>query len=463
MGVIFRLLKNTHLLRCTRLPLLRRTLKYASFLEPSCALHMGVFDQPEIADFFSGPILKGVFIAGALLALAFPFAAGAQDTGPGSPPSPEPGSDAGNLFPRTDVEQEIKQTESELERLRQDLEAKRREAAQIADREQDLLGEIERINGEMEVNRQLLAKLDEKKAVLMEDLDATNADLRTAENRLSDAEDVLAKRLRAMYKFGRVEVMEIILMSRTFADLAKRVYYLSMVAGHDLELISAFEERVETRRVLLEHIELKKARLEEVGREVERETHNLELKKEERDALVARLKEKRYYYENLARSLEEASRNLEDLLADLEVKRDKVRYEGMPFEGGSGRLMWPCEGTVVTEFGVETHPRFGTIIRSNGIDIKALPGTKVRAVARGDVSFAGTIAGFGSCVVISHGAGFYTLYGHLESIIVSQGFPVGEGDAVGTIGETSTPEGAVLHFEIRRGTEPLDPMEWLRR
>lgn len=402
-------------------------------------------------------------LVGAVLVLV-PLTAGAQQADPEVPPSePEAASGAEGVFPRSDIEQRIRETEGELEQLRQDLEDKRREAARIAGQEADLLGEIERINEEMEVNHRLLAKLDEKKDVILSDLAATGAELQNAERHLLEAESALAKRLRAIYKFGRIQVMEVILLSRSFADLAKRVYYLSMVADYDLGLIEVFEERVETRRVLLEHIELKKAKLEEVEGEVGRETRNLEIKKEERDALVARLKEKRYYYENLARSLEEAGRNLEELLGDLEVRRDEARYEGTPFEGRLGKLVWPCEGEVITEFGVETHPRFGTIIRSNGIDIKALPGTKVRAVARGDVSFSGTLSGFGSCVVISHGGGFYTLYGHLESIVVSQGYPVGEGDAIGTIGETSTPEGAVLHFEIRQGTEPLDPMEWLKR
>jgi septal ring factor EnvC (AmiA/AmiB activator) len=398
----------------------------------------------------------------AVLAVTPLFAAYAQETVPGnSPPGPGTGSDAAGLFPRTAIEQEIEEKETELERLRRDLEEKRSRAAEIAGREQDLLGEIQRINEEMEVNRQLLEKLGEKKAVLLGDLDETGRELHAAERRLSTAEEMLHKRLRAIYKFGRVEVMEVILLSRTFADLAKRVYYLSMVADHDLELIGVFEDRVETRRVLLEHIELKKARIEDVEAEVARETGNLQLKKEERDALVARLKEKRYYYENLARKLEEASRNLEELLGDLEARHEEARYEGTPFEGRPGGLMWPCEGTVVGEFGVETHPRFGTIIRNNGLDIKALPGTKIRSVARGDVRFAGTLSGFGNCVVISHGGGFYTLYGHLESIMVNQGYPVREGDAVGTVGETSTPEGAVLHFEIRQGRQPLDPAEWL--
>ena len=85
----------------------------------------------------------------------------------------------------------------------------------------------------------------------------------------------------------------------------------------------------------------------------------------------------------------------------------------------------------------------------------------MRSVAAGTVSFAGALSGFGNGIVISHGDGFYTLYGHLESLLVGAGYDVGEGDAIGFIGESSTPEGAVLHFEIRQGKEPLDPARWL--
>jgi septal ring factor EnvC (AmiA/AmiB activator) len=360
-----------------------------------------------------------------------------------------------------DIEDQIKAQEEELERIRADLRAKRKKASELAGREHDIAGEIDRINEEISVNRELLEKLGEKKDVLLMDLAMAHGDLAAAETRLTTARMLLNKRLRAIYKFGRGEVMEIVLLSKTFADLAKRIYYLSVIANHDRELMSVFEERVETRRVLMEHIERKKAKIEAVEEEVENETFNLELKKEQRDALIARLKERRYYYENLTEKLEAASRNLEELIGDLETQREEAAFVGTSFEGRMGRLMWPCDGEVVSGFGVETHPRFGTIIRNNGIDIRALPGTKVWAVAGGAVSFAGALSGFGNCIVISHGEGFYTLYGHLESLMVEKGFEVQEGDAIGVVGETSTPEGAVLHFEIRHGKKPLDPAKWL--
>lgn len=364
---------------------------------------------------------------------------------------------------REEVEREIERTEEELESIRRDLAEKRRRAEELAGEESDLQAEIDRISDEIRLNRSLLDKLAEQKQVLLDDLEYSQQDLLVAEAALDQSRLLLNRRLRSIYKFGRGQAMEVILTSKTFADLAKRIYYLSMIADHDRAIIGTFTEQVESKRVLVAHIESKKDRIESVEAEARVEADNLRLKREERDGLVRQLKEKRYYYENLARELEEASRNLEAVIGELESRAEALAEADTTFEGRMGSLMWPCDGEVVSEYGMETHPRFGTIIKNNGVDIRTTPGTKVRSVAPGEVSFAGPLSGFGNCIIVSHGDGFYTLYGHLESLLVAKGYRVGEGEAIGYIGETSTPEGAVLHFEIRKGTAPLDPAKWFLR
>jgi septal ring factor EnvC (AmiA/AmiB activator) len=370
---------------------------------------------------------------------------------------------AGDSLGVSGGEAEIKAKEDELQQIRRDLEEKRRQAADVAGQEQDLAGEVERLNEELDMNQQLLNKLSQQKAVLLDDLGNAQQDLGHAQASLGMASDMLGSRLRGIYKFGRGQVMEVVLTSKSFADLAKRIYYLSVVADHDRELMADFEQTVETKRVLVDHIEGKKVRLEQTETEVAEETRNLGIRKEERDALVERLKSKRSYYENMARELQEASRNLEEMLGRLEAKREETGYAGTSFAGRIGRLIWPCEGEVISSFGVETHPKFGTIIKNNGIDIKATAGARVRTVAAGSVSFAGPLAGLGNCVIVDHGSGYYSLYGRLESLAVATGYEVAEGDPVGFIGETSAPEGAVLHFEIRQGRRALDPQAWLIR
>lgn len=362
---------------------------------------------------------------------------------------------------RSGGQEETKAKEAELGRIRKDLEDKRREAADIAGQEQDLASELESLNEELSLNQELLAKLAQKKAALLDELDGAQDDLVRAQMSLGAAGNTLGSRLRGIYKFGRGQMMEVILTSKTLADLAERVYYLSVVADHDRELMAEFESTVETKRVLVEHIEGKRVRLEQTETEVAEEARNLEIRKEERDALVARLKDRRYYYEEMARDLQEAGRNLEQLLGQIDSEREAGGAGA--FSDEMGRLIWPCEGEVISDYGVEQHPRFGTIIKNNGMDIKAAGGSGVRSVARGSVSFAGPLSGFGNCVIVDHGDGYYTFYGRLESVAVGTGFEIEQGDVVGYVGETSAPEGPVLHFEIRQGKKALDPRLWLLR
>jgi septal ring factor EnvC (AmiA/AmiB activator) len=387
----------------------------------------------------------------------------ADDGGLAAPAGQPVGGDQPDTSAVRPTEADTKAQERELERLRGELEEKRREAASLAGQEQNLTGEIDNLNKEISLNQNVLGKLGEKKSVLLDDLKYAQEDLTLAQVSLVEAGDLVKGRLRGIYKFGRGQAMEVILTSKTFADLTKRIYYLSIVAGHDRTLMSAFEETVETKQALVDHIETKRVKLEQTEAEVAEETQNLADRKEERDALVARLKDKRYYYEDMARDLREASRNLEDTLGRLEAGRSPAGSTGESFAALVGRLVWPCEGEVISAFGVETHPKFGTIIKNNGIDLKASSGTNVRAVAAGAVSYAGPLTGYGNAVILDHGGGYYTLYGRLESVGVETGYEVAEGDRLGFVGETSAPEGAVLHFEIRQGKKALDPQAWLLR
>lgn len=385
---------------------------------------------------------------------AAPSVAGAEE----GVPAPDTSADTSGL--KADRE-DTKAQEAELERIRKDLEDKRREAASIAGQEQDLSGEIEKINEELNLNQELLGQLGRKKADLLDELDGAQEELVRAQMSLGAAGGTLGARLRGIYKFGRGQLMEVMLTSKTFADLAERIYYLSVVADHDRELMAEFESTVETKRVLVEHIEGKRIRLEQTEAEVAEEAQNLRERKEDRDALVERLKDRRYYYEEMARDLQEAGRNLEELLGQIDSGRDEGG--GTSFAGQMGRLIWPCEGEVISDYGVKQHPKFGTIIKNNGMDIKGTAGSPVRSVAAGTVSFAGLLSGFGTCVIVDHGGGYYSFYGRLESVAVATGFDIGQGDMVGSVGETSAPEGPVLHFEIRQGKKALDPGLWLLR
>jgi murein hydrolase activator len=107
------------------------------------------------------------------------------------------------------------------------------------------------------------------------------------------------------------------------------------------------------------------------------------------------------------------------------------------------------------------HPRYGTRVPQNGIDITAPLGTPVRAVAAGSVVYVDWLPGYGRTVILDHGGGFYTLYAHASSVAVHRGDRVVEGQTIAGVGDTDSIRGPCLHFEVRQGEKALNPREWL--
>jgi murein DD-endopeptidase MepM/ murein hydrolase activator NlpD len=129
--------------------------------------------------------------------------------------------------------------------------------------------------------------------------------------------------------------------------------------------------------------------------------------------------------------------------------------------GVSSRFIWPLEGEVVSTFGWRVHPVLEYRHHHDGIDIDVPEGTIVRAAAGGEVYFYGEQPGYGNVLVIEHGDGYFTMYGHLSSAIVSPGRYVEIGQEIAVSGNTGISSGPHLHFEIRNGEFPIDPLRYL--
>jgi len=125
-------------------------------------------------------------------------------------------------------------------------------------------------------------------------------------------------------------------------------------------------------------------------------------------------------------------------------------------EAGRGKLPWPVEGTVVVGFGPREDPKYGTKTRHPGISIACSRGAAVYAVSAGRVSFADQFMGMGRMVILEHGGGFHSVYAKLADIRVTVGAQVKEEQQVGVSSDT-------LHFELRVGGKPVNPLDWLRR
>jgi murein DD-endopeptidase MepM/ murein hydrolase activator NlpD len=145
---------------------------------------------------------------------------------------------------------------------------------------------------------------------------------------------------------------------------------------------------------------------------------------------------------------------LEDLTA--RRKTTAVRYENRRWPFGQERFIWPVEGKVVAQFGTPVKRRH------DGVDISAPEGTPVRAAESGKVVYSDNkIKGYGNLIIIEHQDNFFTIYAHNEENVVKEEVLVKQGDIIARVGKTGNATSPCLHFEIRKGSNPLDPIRFL--
>jgi septal ring factor EnvC (AmiA/AmiB activator) len=362
----------------------------------------------------------------------------------------------------------------ELEETKRQARETREIAKTLKGQETQALGQLKRTDRELSLTRNRLRTLMRKRQNLGQQLELTRTDLQHSVQSLSGARERLRHRLRNIYKHGPARALEVLLSQQSFAQLLARWDFLLMVAEQDRQLMEEVRERKEQVEALETRLQGHLSQIERTTRQTTGENQRLRNLRSQRQTQVQNIKTQRQAYESAAAELERTARALQRLLVRLEQKRkaeaERNQAEGrvpQPYSGdfarGEGSLAWPVQGQLVGRFGPETHPRFGTTISNNGVDIAAQLGTPVRAVAKGRVEYTSAdYASYGPIVILNHGDGFFTLYAHLSEILVAVGQEVSAGQIVGRVGDTGSLKGPILHFEVRKGGTALNPEDWLQ-
>ena len=161
---------------------------------------------------------------------------------------------------------------------------------------------------------------------------------------------------------------------------------------------------------------------------------------------------------NRKKQLEEEATALNELITRLQTE---IISEDFSYQFSTPRLIWPVKGRIIRPFGEQKSTEYKVSTRNNGIDIEAAEGTSVQAVDDGVVAYAEWYTGAGKLVIIDHKNGFYTLYSHNSSLLVSKGEQIKKSQIIALSGKTGSVEEPCLHFEIRKRGNPVNPMEYL--
>ncbi len=204
------------------------------------------------------------------------------------------------------------------------------------------------------------------------------------------------------------------------------------------------------------------ARLAADEREAAQLQAGLRLQEEKLNSFLDGLQQDETAQKQAQAELAEEALQLERLLSGLLGKPRGEAFEASQvFANLRGELSQPVEGSLAVGFGEHLHPRFHTKTMQSGLLITAAVGTPVGAVAEGKVAFADYYQSYGPMVILDHGGGWFTLYMHLQGIIVSKGQILKAGEAVGAVGDTVV--GPRLGFEIRHQAQAQDPQKWLKK
>ncbi len=279
---------------------------------------------------------------------------------------------------------------------------------------------------------------------------------------------MLRRRLRNIYKMGEKPGLQVLLSATSAVDLVRRFDWLLLVANQDKRLVEDVQESVVAVREVEAELADKMDEVRGVRDESEKERTDLVRNKEERSALLKSIQGEKHRSQKVVAELEQAEENIQKVLADLARRgREGTPGGGLPpgataFAGAKGKLPWPVRGDVIRWFGVQKDKRFGTSTFNGGIDIRAERDADVLAVHPGRADYVDWLPGYGQCIILSHGDGYYTLYAHTSRVFVSPGELVNAGDVIATVGDTGSLVGDVLHFEIRKDAEPVNPAPWLQ-
>jgi murein DD-endopeptidase MepM/ murein hydrolase activator NlpD len=324
---------------------------------------------------------------------------------------------------------EINATQKRLSRAQEGLDAKRNELLAVRDR--------------LEIARDRLERL---------------------RSQLATARKVLAARLVEIYKSDRPDALTVVLESDGFGELLERAEFLDRISSQDREItnqVRGLRDRAHAQSTQLARLE---GRVQVAAEQILRSRDQIAATKDQlassqgelrlargnRRATLAQVREGRHHLEGDLAALE---RQQARIAAQLSGAGDTA-FDG-PIKQGSGQLIWPVNGPVVSPFGM----RWGRL--HAGVDIAVPAGTPIHAADSGRVVLMGWVDGYGNYTCVQHTGSLSTCYGHQSRFGTSNGAAVSQGQVIGYVGCTGHCFGDHLHFETRINGSPVDPMGYL--
>ena len=319
-----------------------------------------------------------------------------------------------------------------------------------------------------------LGTIKEQRVAVENDITLNERQLAEAQKRLEGRESVFYKRVRDIYINGRLSYLDVVIGSKDFSDFANRLEVLKRIIDSDITLINEIKKERADIEAHKQKLEADRAKLVELEKSALAKQAEIEQKKAERNVVLQKAQNDRATAMQAIEELNASSAQVSAMLKERQAARAAAAAAAAAaaqssggqgasdnWVQGTGQLGWPVSGEITSPYGYRVHPIWGTTIYHSGIDIGVDEGTPVHAADGGVVVWSGWMGGYGYAVVIDHGNGLSTLYGHNSELAVDEGQSVAKGQVISYAGSTGNSTGPHVHFEVRVNGDPVDPMGYL--
>lgn len=306
-----------------------------------------------------------------------------------------------------------------------------------------------------------IEELGQKMETLQSSINDASLKLATATQYYQEKSDLLARRLVAIYESGETQYLDVLLKAKSITEFISRSYMIQEIAEYDSKLIDQIEQ-------VKDEIDITKQKLENEQNEI----RIIKSRSEQTSIVLTNMKTLQQSYID---DLSENEKKIQEQLTEYKKEQEEIQEQiylatnridpNIQYTGGE--MLWPvaASGTVITsDFGMREHPIQGVVKQHTGIDIAGVPlGTPVVAAADGVVTYAGWLGGYGNCVMINHGDGIVTLYGHGNKVLTTLNKEVKEGETIMEVGSTGNSTGPHLHFEVRINGTCTSPWSFVKK
>ena len=356
------------------------------------------------------------------------------------------------------IEQGIKKFRINIRKLQGGIAGQRDQIESSIKKERNLLNELEAIDAKLLSQLRKLHTLLEEMATQEHLIQLKEDELKGSYAAKETVQNHLEKRIKAYYKMGEIGVANVTFSTESMPRMLNFRDSFTSLIDYDKDLIKTYRQSIAELQTTNNTLNLEKTVLADFINQATIEQEATNSIKHEKQTLLKQIETQKELHEQAVKEMEKVADNLSNSLNALK-KEDELFDQG--FLLNKGKHPAPLAGEVITLFGQEHKNRLGVKGKTAGITIAVKGINRVSSIFEGKVRYASYLHGYGNTIIIDHGYHYFSILSRLEKILVPKDAIVRQNEIIALTGDTATLMEGGVYLEIRHGSTPLDPLQWL--